>query len=283
MSSNNEKYLGESLLKDIPGKKLSLKLGDKVVKRKHLSDEVLWLYDKVNDLQNQISSMSPTGAALSNEFGDNSLIGVSQKALTAALNSIWSKIEDISGESLLGFQMAVTPEYYIGEEGCNIHVTATTVETTGVFEHIAFYINGQLIREEDNVDYLEFDTEITETSVVMCTAKILGVEYQRQAIITHYSSFWLGAGSTYTDVMKNANLRPIANGMRGAYDVTVASGQNIIIILGESLREGFIRADINGVEIAFVETAVTVDDNTYKVLTSENTYQAGTYNIDING
>jgi hypothetical protein len=110
--------------------------------------------------------MSPTGAALSNEFGDNSLIGVSQKALTAALNSIWSKIEDISGESLLGFQMVITPEYYIGEEGCNVHVTATTVETVGVFEHIAFYINGQLVQEGDDVDYMEFDTEINETSVV---------------------------------------------------------------------------------------------------------------------
>ena len=179
--------------------------------------------------------------------------------------------------------MAVTPEYYIGEEGSNIHVTATTVDTVGVFEQLDFYINGQLINHGENVDYMEFDTEITETSVVTCVAKILGVEYQRQAIITHYSSFWLGAGSTYTNVMKNSNLRPIANGMRGAYNIDLASGQKIIIVLGESLREGFIRADINGVEIAFVETTQTVDGNTYKVLTSENTYQAGTYNIDING
>ena len=83
--------------------------------------------------------------------------------------------------------------------------------------------------------------------------------------------------------MKNSNLRPVANGMRGAYNIDLASGQKIIIVLGTSLREGFIRADINGVEIAFVETTQTVGGNTYKVLTSENTYQAGTYNIDING
>lgn len=223
------------------------------------------------------------GVALLQDFGNSIYFGVSQKVLTEALNKIWAKIEDITGESLLGFQMEITPEYYIGEEGSNIHVTATTVDTVGVFEYIKFYINGQLIKEGENVDYMEFDTEINETSVVMCVAKILGVEYQKQAIITHYSSFWLGAGSTYTDVMKNSNLRPITNGMRGAYNIDVTSGQNIIIVLGESLREGFIRADINGVEIAFVETTQTVNGNTYKVLTSENTYQAGTYNIDING
>ena len=228
------------------------------------------------------------GVALLQDFGNSIYFGVSQKVLTEAFNKIWAKIEDITGESLLGFQMAVTPEYYIGEEGCNIHVTATTVDTEGVFEEIRFLINGIQVwpateEEGKNVSYAEFDTEISETSVVECDAKILGIPYSKQAIITHYSSFWLGAGSTYTDVMKNSNLRPIANGMRGAYNIDLISGQKIIIVLGESLRQGFIRADINGVEIAFVETTVTVDGNTYKVLTSENTYQAGTYNIDING
>ena len=242
--------------------------------------------EHMHSLETQMASFMKTasgGTGLASIFGDSEDIGVTQKTLTDGFNKIWSKLEDITGESLLGFQMAVTPEYYIGEEGCNIHVTATTVDTVGVFEQLDFYINGQLINHGENVDYMEFDTEITETSVVTCVAKILGIEYQKQAIITHYSSFWLGAGSTYTDVMKNSNLRPIANGMRGAYNIDLASGQKIIIVLGESLRQGFIRADINGVEIAFVETAVTVDGNTYKVLTSENTYQAGTYNIDING
>lgn len=242
--------------------------------------------EHMHSLETQIASFMKTasgGTGLASIFGDSEDIGVTQKTLTDGFNKIWAKIEDITGESLLGFQMAVTPEYYIGEEGSNIHVTATTVDTVGVFEYIKFYINGQLIKEGENVDYMEFDTEINETSVVMCVAKILGVEYQKQTIITHYSSFWLSAGSTYSDVMKNSNLRPITNGMRGAYNINLTSGQKIIVVLGESLREGFIRADINGVEIAFVETTVTVDGNTYKVLTSENTYQAGTYNIDING
>lgn len=267
------------------------KLSDRIVPEvivpivKKVDDKYKGITD---DLQNQIDSLEISGLALSNNFGDDPHIGISQKTLTDAFNKVWAKIEDITGESLLGFQMAVTPEYYIGEEGSNIHVTATTVDTVGVFEEIRFLINGIQIwptteEEGKNVSYAEFDTEISETSVVECDAKILGIPYSKQAIITHYSSFWLGAGSTYTDVMKNSNLRPITNNMRGAYNIDVASGQKIIIVLGESLREGFIRADINGVEIAFVETTQTVDGNTYKVLTSENTYQAGTYNIDING
>lgn len=292
---STEKYIGEAQIKGSLKNRFRLMIAPEAIKNEHIADKQITpekLSPRVAqevvrplyyDLQNQIDAAEIGGIAVSNQFGENNHISISQKALTDAFNKVWAKIEDITGESLLGFQMAVTPEYYIGEEGCNIHVTATTVDTVGVFEQLDFYINGQLINHGENVDYMEFDTEITETSVVTCVAKILGVEYQRQAIITHYSSFWMGAGSTYTDVMKNSNLRPTTNGMRGAYNIDLAGGQKIIIVLGESLREGFIRADINGVEIAFVETTQTVDGNTYKVLTSENTYQAGTYNIDING
>lgn len=275
------------MLRDKPRKKLALQIAPNAVTADKIAPYAVTpdkLHPDTIKIWDDIAKGAEMGGvALLQDFGNSIYFGVSQKVLTEAFNKIWAKIEDITGESLLGFQMAVTPKYYIGEEGSNIHVTATTVDTVGVFEYIKFYINGQLIKEGENVDYTEFDTEITETSVVTCVAKILGVEYQKQAIITHYSSFWLGAGSTYTDVMNNSNLIPITNGMRGAYNIDLASGQKIIIVLGESLREGFIRADINGVEIAFVETTQTVDGNTYKVLTSENTYQAGTYNIDING
>ena len=297
---STEKYIGEAQIKGNLKSRFRLMIAPEAIKTEHIADKQITpekLSPRVAqevvrplyyDLQNQIDAAEIGGIAVSNQFGENNHISISQKALTDAFNKVWAKIEDITGESLLGFQMAVTPEYYIGEEGCNIQVTATTVDTVGVFEELAFYINGIQIwptteEEGKNVSYAEFDTEISETSVVECDAKILGIPYSKQAIITHYSSFWLGAGSTYSDVMKNSNLRPIANGMRGAYNIDLTEGQNIIIVLGESLREGFIRADINGVEIAFNESTVTVDENTYKVLTSENTYQADTYNIDING
>jgi hypothetical protein len=39
---------------------------------------------------------------------------------------------------------------------------------------------------------------------------------------------------------------------------------------------------MNGFEIQFTESTQTISGKAYKVLTSENTYQAGTYNIDIN-
>lgn len=238
---------------------------------------------RIDDLQNQIDGLGEHGMAVSNVLGSDEHIGVSQKAVTDAVNRIWQKLEDISGETLQGFDMLVTPSYFIGEDGCTVHVTASTAAMSGSFEHLSFYVNGELVHEAANTDYIEFDTGISETSVVRCTARILGVEYSRQEVITHHSSFWLGAGSGYAGIMDAAHAIPITNGMRGAYDVTVREGQRIIVVVAESLRDGFIRADLNSVEIPFTETSVTLDGKAYRVFTSENTYQAGTYNIDING
>ena len=70
--------------------------------------------------------------------------------------------------------------------------------------------------------------------------------------------------------------------MRGAYDVTFNQGDKLFVIVGESLAKGFIRADLNGMEIELTKSEVEVDGNTYKVYTSEP-WNAGSYNIDING
>lgn len=229
------------------------------------------------------------GPAITNVFGDSELVAVNQKITTDAINKLWQKIEDMTGEVLQGFSMQITPEYYIGETGADVHITANTVETNGIFEHIAFYGNGVLITEADNVDFFEHDFHVDETTVIQCVAKIMGVEYNRQSIITHYSSFLLGSGDTYADLMDGNNrflpqyAIPITNGMRGAYDVNVAEGKKIIIAVGESLREGFIRADLNGIEIQFTESTITdADGKVYAVFTSEP-WGAGEYNIDING
>jgi hypothetical protein len=83
--------------------------------------------------------------------------------------------------------------------------------------------------------------------------------------------------------MINANRVELDKFGRAAKDVTLTSGQHIIIVMGQYMRPGFIRADINGVEIEFTESTYIENGNTYAVLTSVNTYQSGTYNIDING
>jgi hypothetical protein len=110
----------------------------------------------------------------------------------------------------------------------------------------------------------------------------MGIEYTRQQIITRYNEFYIGAGSTYADVMDSAHARQLNGTMRHNYNIKFNNGDKLIIVMGASLMDGFIRADLNGAEIELTEETITIDDKQYIVLTSK-AWSEGEYNIDING
>lgn len=244
------------------------------------------LEERLNGLQNQIDALDIHGIAVSNEFGTDPHISVSQKTMTNAINKLWQKIEDITGEIIQGINMIVTPTFFVSEDGCDIHISANTVETNGIFEKIQFFVDGEMIHEDTNTEYVSFDHHLDIKNeyeyVIMCKAKIMGIEHTRQQIVTRYNEFYIGAGSTYADIMDSAHARQLNGTMRHAFDVTFGEGDKLIIMMGASLRDGFIRADLNGAEIELTEETVTIDDKQYVVLTSE-AWSAGDYNIDING
>lgn len=299
---SKEKYVAEAKMKDVP-KKPPFKwvLSERVVHFKHLADEVIHRFlnieKKEEDLQNQVDSFNEHGLSVSNEFGNDPHIGISQKTLTLALNKIWSILEDITGEVYQGFTMQVTPEYYIGEDGCTLTIHATSENAIGIFEKIAFFWNSEEepFYSAENIPGIDAmkvelpeDKLINDKVIIRCEAQILGMPYSDQKAVTHYDSFFLGAGNDYHDLMISDEWNPeyaisARHHMRGAHDVEVGDGEHIIIVLGESLASGFIRADMNGSEILFDEFPVTIYDNKYVVFTSRSTYVGGTYNIDING
>ena len=241
---------------------------------------------KIKELEDLIKDFTIEKVGLTNEFGDSQIAAVSQKALTEAFHKVWSTLGEITGEVYEGINMTVTPDYFISEDGTTVHITANTVETNGIFERIQFFVDGEKIYEAENTEYVSFDHHLdnkeTYDYVVMCKAKILGIEYTRQQVITRYNEFYIGAGTDYTDIMNAAHAKQLHGRMRNAYDVTFEDDDQLIIVMGASLRERFIRADLNGAEIEMTEETVTIDDKDYVVFTSEP-WSAGNYNIDING
>lgn len=277
------------------------KLADNAVSERNIQDHNVTKNKLSTELISLIYSAGEHGYHLSNEFGDSPVIGVSQKTITEAFNRLWQKIGDITGEVLQGISMSVTPDYFIGNDGADVHVTANATSLSGVFEVIWFSRWDSVLREwvkiipegrEEaeyyDVDMVEFDTHIDDTTIIRCDAKILGHPYHQEHAVTRYSEFWMGAGSDYTDLLVDGHLTDehnfgITRFLRGQYDIAAAAGERIIIILGDTLRQAFLRADISFTEIHFTEQEVTIDDKTYIVLTSEDTYDAGTYRVFING
>lgn len=262
----------------------SSKIAKKNILLEHFAPNVLPTLKQ--DLQNQIDALEIAGVAVSNEFGTDPHIAISQITMTNAINKIWQKIEDITGEILQGINMIVTPTFFVSENGCDVHISANTVDTNGIFEKIQFFVDYQLIHEETFAEYVSFDHHLDIKPeydyVFMCKAKIMGVEYTRQQIITRYNEFYIGAGTTYSDIMDSAHARQLNGTMRHNYDLSFADDDKLIIMMGASLRDGFIRADLNGVEIQLTEETVTIDGKDYVVFSSDS-WSAGEYNIDING
>ena len=94
--------------------------------------------------------------------------------------------------------------------------------------------------------------------------------------------FFIGVGSSYTDVLDKAHMKPVNKAMKLSVNLTCANGDNIIVAIADSFRSNFVRADMSGTQIPFTESQETVDGIVYDILISDNSYQAGTYNIEIN-
>lgn len=244
-------------------------------------DKIIVLERKIKALETLVNSFlkskaSGGGIALSSSFGDEEYIGINQKALTEAVNNIWNKFGEISGEDYKGISLQVTPEYFFGNS-TNVHIIAYLDGIYGKFEKLQIYLDENLIAETQNVNSFEYDISINKTSVLKCKAKILGIEYTATKTIYNYNAFWMGAGSTYEDVITPQNV--VNLDQKKDYDVVFNEGDNLIIVTEGS----FIRADMNGMEILFNSPEnITIDGKDYKVYKSKNTYIQGTYNIDIN-
>ena len=278
--AEKEKYIGSSSIQETPKKKLRFKIKDNVFSGSMLDDNSVSgdkLMDDSVDTRH-LKNGCVTADKLAGGIGSAIIAMVMQD-----LDRIWKKIGEITGEQLQDLTFDVTPKYFISEESVPVHISASSIGNNGSFDYIVFYINGIEIASASGVDTFEYDTEISDTSEIKYKAIILGTEYNGSAVVVHYNSFWLGAGKQYTDVMDMGHLIPVTEGMRGAYDVPFAQEDHLYVILSTSLREQFIRADMNSFEIPFHETVVTVDDMEYCVLESVNRYVAGVYNIDING
>lgn len=198
------------------------------------------------------------------------------------INVVWNKIEEITGESLHGINMTVSPEYYIGRDGCTLTISATSGEVNRIFQAIRFYVNDELVGEFKNASRVEpFEVQISGESVIRCDATVAGVTYTDTKTISNITGMWLGAGNSYEDVMTNSHLVNISKGLTVDKNITFEDGDYLYIVLDTRLVSDFRRVDMNGVEIQLAPS-VQIPGTGYTYFKSENTFQAGVYNIDIN-
>lgn len=179
----------------------------------------------------------------------------------------------------MDFTLTVVPVTTFSEQAATVNITADCRMAISNFDSIKIYVDNHLVAESGDVEVFTTSHVINETSEIKAVGVILGKTITKNATAVKEIPFFMGSGATYTDVMNLSCLKELDGTLEGDYDVTIShTGDYMFIIIPLSHKNEFRRADMNGYEIPF-EAPVVIQD--YVIYKSVNTYQAGTYNVDI--
>ena len=237
------------------------------------------LAKRIDDLENQMQSFLATangGKAFSTMYGNSTVMGVTQKTLTETINSLYQLIFDTIGIEIGDVQINITPDSLFSNEAAIVNIAATA--DYGLFDFVKVYFDGVKVLEESSINTFSKDLSISKTTIIKVEAQVLGKLYTYEKTVTMVSGFFIGAGITYEDVYNLQYTRPYDGNPTGQYTIEVAEGQKIIIILPTADVSKIEQIEMNDFNIPMDTTTFGI----YTAYTSLNTYQAGTYQIDIN-
>ena len=216
------------------------------------------------------------GEAFSTMYGNSNVMGVTQKTLTETVNGLYQLIFDTLGIEVGDVQISITPDGFFSNEAAVVNIAATA--DYGLFDFVKVYFDGVKVIEKTSVVTFSEDRTIGKTTTIRVEAQVLGKLYTYEKTVTMASDFFIGAGATYEDVYDPQYTRPYDGDPTGSYTVEVAEGQRIIIILPTADVSKIEQIEMNDFNIPMDTTTFGI----YTAYTSLNTYQAGTYTIDIN-
>ena len=237
------------------------------------------LAKRIEALENQMQSFLATaggGEAFSTMYGNSDLMGVTQKALTETMNGLYELIFDALGIEVGDVQITISPDAFFKNEAAVVNIAATA--NYGLFDFVKVYFDGEKVLEETSIKTFSENLTINKTTTIKVEAQVLGKLYTYEKTVTMSSDFFIGAGATYEDVYNPQYSRPYDGDPTGQYQVEVEEGQRIVIILPTADVSKIEQIEMNDFNIPMDTTTFGI----YTAYTSLNTYQAGTYTIDIN-
>lgn len=233
-----------------------------------------------NELYSLIRSLQVGGIAISQQFGDRTDIGISQKTLTKVLGRLWDELGQITHKTYMDFTLTVQPTFIAKEGAGTVRVKADCSQAISDFDFIQFYVNDVLKAESHDVSVYSADLQISDTSVIKAVGVIMGKSITKQQSVSKVYPFFMGSGQNYQDVMVPECAKTLDGTLEGDYDVTIRhNGDYMFIIIPTSRKEEYRRCkmDMSGIEITFTESEIP----DMIICKSVNTFNEGTYNIDI--
>ena len=256
------------------------KLADQAVDARTLNDSVVG-WQKLNpDLQKIIASREEGGVALSNEFGDSELIGITQKKLTEAHEDLQAQIDTIISEKATVSLSASASTHIVGSS------TFTLIASTNTnAESIVIKQGNNVIATGSGKTLTQTITVIQETAAnIIYTAEFTFAGGNKRTVMTtvyFVDKVYVGSGAVYTDVISDSYAQSARRSPAGTYNVTVAeNGQYVFFVIPATMS--ITKATLSGFDFPLdAPVNETIDGVSYKVYRSNNTNDAGTYQIVI--
>lgn len=234
---------------------------------------------RLDDMNTQMQSFLETasgGEAFSNLYGDSQVMGVTQKTLTETITRLYQLIGDSIGIDMNNVEITITPDAFFKNEEAVINISA--IAEYGLFDSVTVYFDGEQVLQRTSVQSFSENLTVNKTTTIRVDAVLFGRHYIEEKTVQMSSDFFIGAGASYEDVYNPAYSRPYSGDPKGSYTINVAEGQRIIFILPTADVSKVEQIEMNDFNI-LMETATF---GIYTAFTSLETYQAGTYTIDIN-
>lgn len=228
------------------------------------------------DLQNIIASAGKHGVALSNEFGDSELIGISQKTLTETIDAIQDRIDQLHPGSYLS--ITATPNLIYKGETSEIDVTVR-MKDGSIADRITLVAGDEEVASEENVSQLETTISVQDTTNLTGLAERQGLTFDAPTVVTGVKPYYVGSIESPQDMLTDEYRQPIKANPNGTYNITVpVNGYKVYFILPDGME--IHKATMSGFDFPLEHDPYFPVDG-YHIYASENTYDAGSLTIVI--
>jgi hypothetical protein len=249
-------------------RKLSFRL--KPIDWKHLS----------TNLQNIIASREEGGVALSKDWGNSELIGITQKKLSEAHDDLQNQIDAIVSDKATVSLSASTSTFIVGEGAFILTASTNTNAESIIIKQGSTVIatgSGKAISQRVAL------TQETAGNVSYTAEFTFAGGNTRSTTVTVYfvNKLYVGSGAVYTDVISDSYAQSARRSPAGTYNIIIEqNGQYVFFLIPSTMS--ITKATLSGFDFPLdAPVNVTIEDVAYKSYRSSNTNDAGTYQIVI--
>lgn len=227
----------------------------------------------------KFSKWSDIPYEITQEFGDSDELVISQKVITKKIDDLQDQINNLH-PGVIGVNITANPNLIYDDSSSNVTIIAK-MNDNRIADKIEIKIGEAIIGSENNVSQLSVTHILNGTTTIKATAYQGGFNYDTSTKVTGTKPYYIGSGTEYNNVVNDSYKQNIKVSPAGTYNVTINSnGDYVWFVVPNSMT-------INNVTMSGFNfpleppQIVEIEEDTYKVYKSSNTYDAGVITIII--